>query len=142
ALALIEPHADQPRPVTLAADKGYDTGDFVMELRAKTVTPHVAQNTNGRRSAIDGRTTRHPGYAVSQRIRKRIEEPSAGPRPWPGCARCVIADCPRSAGNSPSPWRPIISFDYPNCSLSLCGAPATRRPCKTNIAAPHPLPAR
>lgn len=53
---------------------GYDTGDFVMDLRDKAVTPHVAQNQNGRRSAIDGRTTRHPGYVVSQRIRKRIEE--------------------------------------------------------------------
>ena len=48
--------------------------DFVNELRSMNVTPHVAQNTNGRRSAIDGRTTRHGGYAVSQRIRKRIEE--------------------------------------------------------------------
>ena len=74
ALALIDPHADRPQPVTLGADKGYDTGDFVMELRDKAVTPHVAQNQNGRRSAIDGRTTRHPGYAISQRIRKRIEE--------------------------------------------------------------------
>ena len=45
-----------------------------MELREKTVTPHVAQNTKGRRSAIDRRTTRHSGYAVSQRIRKRVEE--------------------------------------------------------------------
>lgn len=45
-----------------------------MELREHTVTPHVAQNNSGRRSAIDGRTTRHPGYEVSQRIRKRIEE--------------------------------------------------------------------
>jgi IS5 family transposase len=62
------------QPVTLGADKGYDVGDFVMELREKAVTPHVAQNTNGRRSAIDGRTTRHSGYAVSQRIRKRVEE--------------------------------------------------------------------
>ena len=70
ALALIAPHADRPQPVTLGADKGYDTGDFVMELRDKAVTPHVAQNQNGRRSAIDGRTTRHPGYAISQRIRK------------------------------------------------------------------------
>src|SRR5678815_4834682 len=43
-------------------------------MRERRVTPHVAQNTSGRRSAIDGRTTRHPGYAVSQRIRKRIEE--------------------------------------------------------------------
>src|SRR6516162_2401443 len=74
ALALIEPHANRPQPITLGADKGYDIGDFVMELREKTVTPHVAQNSNRRRSAIDSRTTRHSGYAVSQRIRKRVEE--------------------------------------------------------------------
>jgi transposase len=74
ALALIEPHADRPRPVTLGADKGYDSSDFAMELREQAVIPHLAQNQSGRRSAIDGRTTRHPGYAVSQRIRKRIEE--------------------------------------------------------------------
>ena len=48
--------------------------DFVMELRERAVTPHVAQNDTNRRSAIDGRTTRHSGYAVSMRIRKRIEE--------------------------------------------------------------------
>jgi Transposase DDE domain len=71
---VIEPHADRPQPITLGADKGYDTGDFVMELRNRSATPHVAQNNSGRRSAIDGRTTRHPGYAVSQCIRKRIEE--------------------------------------------------------------------
>ena len=52
----------------------YDAEDFVNELRSMKVTPHVAQNTSGRSSAIDGRTTRHAGYAVSQRIRKRIEE--------------------------------------------------------------------
>ena len=75
ALRLIEPFCDRPRPVTLAADKGYDSADFVMECREHVVTPHVAQNQSGRRSAIDGRTTRHAGYAVSQRIRKRIEEP-------------------------------------------------------------------
>jgi transposase len=74
ALVLIEPHAERPQPITLGADKGYDAGEFVMELRDKAVTPHVAQNTSGRRSAIDGRTTRHPGYAISQRIRKRVEE--------------------------------------------------------------------
>jgi IS5 family transposase len=74
ALALIEPHADRPQPITLAADKGYDSVEFVMELREKAVTPHIAQNTSGRRSAIDGRTTRHPGYAVYQRIRKRVKE--------------------------------------------------------------------
>jgi transposase len=74
ALHMIEPHADRPRPITLGGDKGFDSADFVNELRSMKVTPHVAQNTSNRRSAIDGRTTRHPGYAVSQRIRKRIEE--------------------------------------------------------------------
>jgi hypothetical protein len=74
ALALIEPRADRPQPITLGAGKGYDAGVLVMELREKAVTPHVAQNTSGRRSAIEGRTTRYPGYAASQRIRKRVVE--------------------------------------------------------------------
>jgi transposase len=74
ALALLQPHGERPQPITLGADKGYDSAEFVMELRERTVTPHVAQNQNGRRSAIDRRTTRHPGYALSQCIRKRIEE--------------------------------------------------------------------
>jgi IS5 family transposase len=60
--------------ITLGADKAYDAEDFVNELRTMSVTPHVAQNTSGRSSAIDGRTTRYSGYAVSQRLRKRIEE--------------------------------------------------------------------
>jgi transposase len=60
--------------VTLGADKGYDVHDFVGELRHMNVTPHVAQNDTNRRSAIDQRTTRHDGYRVSQRKRKRIEE--------------------------------------------------------------------
>jgi transposase len=61
---------------TLGADKGYDTLGFVADLRAIGITPHVAQNIDKRRrSAIDGRTTRHPGYTISQRIRKRVEEP-------------------------------------------------------------------
>jgi len=74
ALHMIEPHADRPRAITLGADKAYDAEDFVNELRSMNVTPHLAQNTSGRRSAIDGRTTRHAGYGVSQRLRKRIEE--------------------------------------------------------------------
>ena len=74
ALAMIEPWADRPRAITLGADKGYDAADFIEELRTLNVRPHVAQNTSRRRSAIDGRTTRHPGYGMSQRIRKRIEE--------------------------------------------------------------------
>jgi len=72
-LHMIEPRADRPHAITLGGDKNFDTKDFVMELREINVTPHVAQNTS-RSSAIDGRTTRHPGYATSQRIRKRIEE--------------------------------------------------------------------
>jgi hypothetical protein len=60
--------------VTLGADKNYDTRDFVRALRQMNVTPHVAQNTTNRSSALDGRTTRHAGYAVSQQKRKRIEE--------------------------------------------------------------------
>src|SRR5580658_8332982 len=74
ALHMIEPRGDRPTAITLGADKAYDTQDFVNELRSMNATLHVAQNTNGRASAIDGRTTRHAGYAVSQRIRKRIEE--------------------------------------------------------------------
>jgi transposase len=60
--------------VTLAGDKNFDTHDFVEELRKLEVTPHVAQNNTNRKSAIDGRTTRHEGYQISQRKRKRIEE--------------------------------------------------------------------
>ena len=60
--------------VTLGGDRGYDTRGFVEELRELNVTPHVAQNTSQRRSAIDERTTRHDGYGVSQRKRKRVEE--------------------------------------------------------------------
>jgi Transposase DDE domain len=72
ALAMIEPRADRPSRITVGADKGFDAEDFVNELRAMNVTPHVAAKAKG--SAIDGRTTRHAGYAISQRIRKRIEE--------------------------------------------------------------------
>jgi transposase len=63
------------RRITLGADKAYDTRDFVRECREAGITPHVAQAiTTTRGSCIDGRTTRHPGYAVSLRLRKRIEE--------------------------------------------------------------------
>jgi transposase len=73
ALAMAEAIPGQQR-VTLGADKNSNTRDFVRELRELRVTPHVAQNTSGRSSAIDGRTTYHPGYAVSQRKRKCVEE--------------------------------------------------------------------
>ena len=61
--------------VTLGGDKNYDTQGCVADLRATGVTPHVAQNTTRRGgSALDGRTTRRPGYDLSQRVRKRVEE--------------------------------------------------------------------
>jgi transposase len=60
-------------PKTVGGDKNYDTRDCVADIRGCGVTPHVAQNTSKRRSTIHGRTTRHPGYAISQRIRKRVE---------------------------------------------------------------------
>jgi transposase len=74
ALDMVPHVADRPSAVTLGADRGYDVADFVEELRGMNVRAHVAQNTSGRRSAIDKRTTRHSAYAKSQRIRKRIEE--------------------------------------------------------------------
>lgn len=75
ALAMID-RVPGKRAKTLAADKAYDTRDFVAACRGRRVTPHVASHTTraGGGSAIDGRTTRHPGYAISQTIRKRIEE--------------------------------------------------------------------
>ena len=74
ALVMLEQLMGTQR-VTVGGDKGYDTRDFVAECRNLNVTPHVAQNVNrSGGSAIDGRTTRHSGYKVSQRKRKRIEE--------------------------------------------------------------------
>ena len=75
-LAAIELVAARAGPglITVGGDRAYDAADFVMELRQLGATPHVAQNTVGRRSAIDQRTTRHAGYRQSQRARHRIEE--------------------------------------------------------------------
>lgn len=75
ALTMIAETKDLGRMVTLGGDKGYDTHNFVEDCRAISVVPHVAKNEYARRrSAIDARTTRHPGYSISQRIRKRVEE--------------------------------------------------------------------
>jgi IS5 family transposase len=75
ALAMLDARKERNTPITLGADKGYDAHAFVAECRAMNVVPHVAQGiTQYRGSNIDGRTTRHPGYAISQRIRKRVEE--------------------------------------------------------------------
>ncbi|MGO8865177.1 MAG: IS5 family transposase [Alphaproteobacteria bacterium] len=81
ALSLIERRRGRlQRRLTLAGDKAYDVAAFVCELRAHSVTPHIARDDHGtktgkrRKTAIDGRTLRHVGYAISQCCRKRIEE--------------------------------------------------------------------
>jgi transposase len=72
ALAMVNRRCPGERQITVGADKGYDTADFVADLRAMNVTPHVAARVKG--SALDRRTTRHAGYLVSQKKRKLIEE--------------------------------------------------------------------
>jgi transposase len=88
AKVMINAHAPgSERRITIGADKGYDTADFVSDLRIMNVTPHVAQNNKGRRSAIDARTTRHAGYAISQKKRKLVEEPFGWSKVIGGLAR-------------------------------------------------------
>ena len=88
AKLMIEAHAPgSERRITVGADKGYDTAGFVADLREMCVTPHVAQNNKGRASAIDARTTRHPGYAISQKKRKLVEEPFGWGKTIGGLAR-------------------------------------------------------
>jgi IS5 family transposase len=75
AIEMLYDHSTKERRVTVGADAGYDTADFVARCRAINVTPHIAKTRDTRRrSAIDGRTTRHAGYIVSQRQRKLVEE--------------------------------------------------------------------
>ncbi len=75
AIAMADERLPGSRRITLGGDKGYDTRDFVADCRTLKITPHVAQNhARPGGSALDARTARHPGYAVSQWIRKRVEE--------------------------------------------------------------------
>ena len=88
ALDMIHRHSPgSTRRLTLGADKGYDSADFVADLRQACVTPHVARKA--RHSAIDGRTTRHPGYSASQKRRKKIEEPFGWAKTVGGMAQTV-----------------------------------------------------
>jgi hypothetical protein len=75
ALTMLDENLPGSRRITVAGDRGYDTQDFIASCRTLRVTPHVARNL-GRPggSALDARTVRHPGYAVSQWIRKQVEE--------------------------------------------------------------------
>jgi len=90
AEAMIVRHSPGARRITLGADKGYDAAAFVADMRGLNVTPHIAQNVSGRRSAIDARTTRHGGYLVSQQKRKRIEEPFGWGKTIGGLARPML----------------------------------------------------
>jgi transposase len=78
------------RRITVGADKGFDAREFIDDLRELNVTPHVAPNTANRASAIDGRTTRHPGYAISQKKRKLVEEPFGWAKTIGGLARPML----------------------------------------------------
>jgi transposase len=114
-------------PRTLGADKNYDTRECVHVMRQRKVTPHVAQNTTRRRSAIDGRTTSWPGYAVSQRIRKRVEEVFGWMKTVGACG-----------GRATAAWRgpnwPATSPPPPTTSSDSRGYPRRQ--------APHELPGR
>ena len=88
ALEMINRHSrGSTRRLTLGADKGYNNCDFVADLRRMVVTPHVAQKV--RPSAIDKRTTQHPGYALSQQHSKKIGEPFGWAKTVSGMARPV-----------------------------------------------------
>jgi transposase len=102
ALELVEGHRGRRRRrITLGADKAYDVTQFVQELKARAVTPHIAidghlsKTGKPRKTAIDGRTLRHAGYAVSQRCRKRIEEVFGWLKSSAGLARVKLRGCAR-----------------------------------------------
>jgi hypothetical protein len=91
---------DASHRITVGGDKAYDTADFVAQMRDLGVTPHVAHNTKGRQSAIDGRPTRHPGYGISRKKRKRIEEVFGWMKSSPASARLATEAPSGSAGCS------------------------------------------
>jgi hypothetical protein len=90
AMKMVARHSPGSRRLTLGADKAYDVHGFVDDLRDLNATPHIAKNTTNRTSAIDARTTRHPGYAISQQKRKRTEEPFGCGKTIGGLARPML----------------------------------------------------
>ncbi len=90
AMMMVVRHSPGSRRLTLGADKAYDVHKFVDDLRDLNVTPHIAQNTTNRSSAIDARTTHHPGYAISQQKRKLTEEPFGWGKTIGGLARPML----------------------------------------------------
>jgi hypothetical protein len=102
ALAMAEARPGTRR-IRVGADKGYDAAEFVSALRERNATPRVAQNTSNRRSAIDGRATRHPGYAISGRRRKRIEEIFGWTKATAGLRKTRHRRVARSSPSPPPP---------------------------------------
>jgi hypothetical protein len=94
-VTMVVRHSPGSRRLTLGADKAYDVHEFVDDLRDLNVTPHIAQNTTNRSSAIDARTTHHPGYAISQQKRKRTEEPFGWAKMIGGFARPMLRGAAR-----------------------------------------------
>ena len=90
AKVMVVRYSPGAKRITVGADKGFDTADFVADMRDFNVTPHVAQNTTNRLSAIDHRTTRHCGYEISRRKRKRVEEPFGWGKTIGGLARPLL----------------------------------------------------
>lgn len=104
AIHMINRHSPgSTRRLTFAADKGYDAASFIADLRQMVVMPHIARNDavtrtgKRRRSAIDARTTRHQDYAVSQRVRKRIEEAFGWAKTIAGIAKTKLRGTRRVA---------------------------------------------
>jgi hypothetical protein len=109
---MIAARADRPTAITLGVDNACDAEDFVNELRSMNVTPHVAQNTSDRRSAIDGRTTRHGSYAVSPRIRILLRARSAASfstRPMRPLQNCRSSGMRRYQPLEPRNTRTLVS---------------------------------
>jgi hypothetical protein len=94
-MTMVVRHSPGSRRLTLSADKAYDVHEFVGDLRGLNITPHIARNTINRSSAIDARTTRHPGYAMSQQKRKRTEEPFGWGKTIGGLARPMLRGAAR-----------------------------------------------
>ena len=116
--------ASAPPGSTVGADKGYDVASFVADVRIRKVTPHVAQKV--RWSAIDGRTTRHAGYHVSQRKRKLVEQVFGWMKTVGGLRKLDIAASHSWIGSSPSPPRPIT---WSGCGIwrrRVPGSPVAR----------------
>jgi transposase len=118
-LTMLDRQARKGR-ITLGADKAYDVTGFVGDLRRRKVTPHIAINGTvsklgkPRKTAIDKRTTRHPGYAISQRIRKRVEEIFGWAKVQAGYEKMKVRGCAKAGAVFTSPSPLTISSEYPN----------------------------